>query len=1024
MKKNTAFTCNSSGLSILAIGCLGLTALQSTSATGVHVDLVSRGRPGDLASGSSVPRFGSQDGRYFFQSSDAPNLVAGCSDLNNGTDVFVFDRTSSTNKLLTHSASSLAATANDASTVAAVSSDARWVLTGSLATNLVAGMSDVNLADDVFLIDQATQTTTLVSRSSTGLGTANGQSTPVAISADGRWIVFSSTATNLVEGVVDNNSGNDVYLYDRISGAVSLVSQSLAVMPATGLAESRAQSISGDGRWVVFESRSTDFVAGMAASSSNLNVFAFDRVSHNTQLVSRTQAGPGTPANGDSHAAGISHDGRWIVLNTYASNWFPGMSDTNSGYDIMLYDRSLQSTVLVSHRFDDPLSTGDASSFAHAISPDGRWILIQNQSSDILSAQTTDVLLFDRQTQSFVAVTPLFTFPIPPSENSYPGRMSDDGRWVSYQRGYVGFIPGITDSNSKLDSLLFDRLSGQTLLVSHAVNDESKTANDGSGAAITISADGRWLSYNSAASNLVAGLSDNSVKSSGYIFDRVTRSSIAMSRSAATVHIMSPNGRSYGNDISDDGRWVLYDSDASNVDLGAASALSGFSQQVFLHDTVAESTQLISHSAGTTTEAASASSYANSISQNGRWITFSSRAQNLIDNIVDGNATYDAFLYDRVAGSTELLSPTFSSASITADSGSYGTGISEDGRWVLMKSDATDLVAGASDSNGEYDVFLRDRSNNSTILVSKAFGTSATAANGGSMPWRMSEDGRFIVFTSSATNLTDGITYINASSNVFLFDRTTKAATLVSHSANPLLSANDLSFNPQMTADGRWIAFSSRATNLVGDTTDTNGAEDAFLYDRLDGSIVLVSRSAAASASTGNAASIGPQVSADGCCVAFSSLATDLVTGVVDANGSHDAFVFGRQELSTRLLSRMADLPLQTANGASTSNAISSDGQFVAISSAASDMSTEAGDSRWNVFYVNTGDSTTVLLTKLVGPPSTIQNPTQHSAIMTPDGQHLLLTTDRPNLVGNVADVNRVADVFSITLSLFSDGFE
>ncbi len=1011
-------------LAVFGLWSGALLASLPISATEVDVDLFPYGTPGDLASGTSIPRIGSQDGRYIFHLSSAPDLVPGCSDLNNGNDVFVFDRVNNANRLLTHSALTLTATGNGASSIAAISSDARWVLVGSLATDLVAGLSDINLANDVFLIDQTKQTTTLVSRSALGLGgTANGASTPIAMSADGQWIVFSSTATDLVSGVVDNNNGNDAYLYDRISGNISLVSRSLAPAPTTGIWESKAQGISGDGRWVVFQSRATDLVAGMAAPTSALNVFAFDRVSGSTQLVSRTQGGPTTPTNGDSSTAGISQDGRFVVLNTFATNWFAGISDTNNTSDVVLFDRSTQTTTLLSHAFDNPSQAVDGQSFAYKMSPDGRWILLSNHSSNILGEQTTDVLVFDRQEALFIPVTPLFTYPISAKDFAYPATISDDGRWIAYYRGSARFLPGVTDTNNETDAFLFDRINRVTLLVSHAADDESKTANHYSVPIGSISADGRWLSFFSRATNLIAGVRDNNLSPDSFLFDRVTRTSKPISRSVGIMHPMATNGQSYGAGISADGRWALYGSDGTNIDLGSLSFLPG-GREVFLYDAVTRRSELISHTAGLPNSGALGASHPSSISQDGRWILFESNAQNIVPNTTDTNATTDAFLRDRENGVTELLSPTFGNPWNTANRATSATRTSLDGRWVLMSSKATDLVAGVSDSNGSDDVFLRDRQSSTTILVSRAFGSPTLAANGLSSPYGMSEDGRWILYVSSATNLIDGVTYLNSASNVFLFDAKTGSTTLVSHSVTPFTGPNNISFRPRMSADGRWVTFSSLATDLVSDATDSNNAEDVFLFDRLDASIILVSRSAVSSASTGNGSSDSPQISSDGCCIAFSSLATDLKAGLVDSNNAHDAYVFDRNDLSVTLLSRTADSWSVTANGDSGVQAISNDGRFAILGTDASDISDVAGDNGQDTYLVEVDNGATTLLSRRIGPPSEIPNASHFLAATSPDAQFLLLNSTRPNLVEGVVDTNGKVDVFLIRLSLFGDGFE
>jgi Tol biopolymer transport system component len=154
--------------------------------------------------------------------------------------------------------------------------------------------------------------------------------------------------------------------------------------------------------------------------------------------------------------------------------------------------------------------------------------------------------------------------------------------------------------------------------------------------------------------------------------------------------------------------------------------------------------------------------------------------------------------------------------------------VSSSGRYVVFTSSSPDVVAGQVDTNGALDVFLLDRTTATVMLVSRSLAEPTTAGNGPSFAGALSADGRYVLFTSGASDLT--ATDTNGTDDIFLFDRVTATATLVSRStAGPITAANGTSRAGAMTANGRYVLFASDATDLT--TTDTNGAQDVFLFD-------------------------------------------------------------------------------------------------------------------------------------------------------------------------------------------------
>jgi Tol biopolymer transport system component len=266
------------------------------------------------------------------------------------------------------------------------------------------------------------------------------------------------------------------------------------------------------------------------------------------------------------------------------------------------------------------------------------------------------------------------------------------------------------------------------------------------------------------------------------------------------------------------------------------------------------------------------------ISANGRFVSFESVATNLVAD--DTSVMNDIFMHDLKTGETTRVS--VNSEGGEGNGGSQLPKLSADGRSVVFISGATNLVAG--DTNGFDDVFVHDRRTGTTTRVS--VNSAGIQANNNSDDPTMSADGRFVAFNSAATNLVAGDT--NGTLDAFVHDRRTGTTTRVSVDSAGT-QANGDSFFPALSANGRFVAFVSGATNLVAD--DTSGMEDVFVHDRRTGTTTRVNVDSAGTQANGD--SIGlPSLTADGRSVAFSSEATNLVAG--DTNGALDIFVHDR----------------------------------------------------------------------------------------------------------------------------------
>ncbi len=382
------------------------------------------------------------------------------------------------------------------------------------------------------------------------------------------------------------------------------------------------------------------------------------------------------------------------------------------------------------------------------------------------------------------------------------------------------------------------------------------------------------------------------------------------------------NGDAIMVSISKNGRYVAFQSKSSNLVAGDANGVD----DVFLHDRATGVTTLVSQStAGVQGNAASVSPR---ISADGRWIVFHSAANNLVAG--DTNQKNDVFVHDRISGTTERVSlPDSSQVASQGNGDSWYASISGDGNLVAFHSYANNLVAG--DSMAQTDVFLHDRSANTTIRLSVVGGTEGN--NASTYPV-VSEDGSVVVFQSLATNLVPGDT--NGRADVYLYDVGTHALSLISRAQDGVTLGNLTSVQPTVSANGRYVAYQSSASNLV--PGDSNNVTDIFVYDRSTGTLTLASVNDAGM--IGNSASSDARISDDGRYVTFHSNARNLST-VADNNVTTDIFVRDLRDQKTYRVNLAPDLS-EASGGASTRPDISGSGRYVAYISKATNLRTAA----------------------------------------------------------------------------------
>jgi uncharacterized repeat protein (TIGR01451 family) len=400
-----------------------------------------------------------------------------------------------------------------------------------------------------------------------------------------------------------------------------------------------------------------------------------------------------------------------------------------------------------------------------------------------------------------------------------------------------------------------------------SVSSDGAEGNDTSGflSGPAISAGGRFVAFDSAATNLLAG---GNLPTNIFVHDRQTGSTEIASVSSSG---RQGEGLSSSPDLSADGRFVAFDSDASNLTRGDRNNIT----DVFRHDRVTGETILVS--LGSDGRQGAASSHAPAISADGHFIVFHANSP-LVPN--DTNDNTDVYLRDVQTGTTTLIS--------VATDGSAGNGtsfiqdISGDGRVVAFVSSATNLIPDDVVDN-EPNVYVRDLNTNTTELAS--VGSDGTRANVGFFDNpAISADGRFVAF--STFDVLSPLDTAPSSLDIYLRDRLNGTTELISVSSDEQ-PGDGRSESPSVSADGQFVAFTSDSTNFAPEASSLFRDEDIFVRDRLNGTTVRVSESTGGE--EGNARSLTPSISADGMVTAFGSDASNLVPD--DTNFVKDIFV-------------------------------------------------------------------------------------------------------------------------------------
>lgn len=397
------------------------------------------------------------------------------------------------------------------------------------------------------------------------------------------------------------------------------------------------------------------------------------------------------------------------------------------------------------------------------------------------------------------------------SESDHPS-VSGDGRYVAFSSLSSDLVSG--DTNGVQDVFIHDRASGITRRISSGIWGEG----NGISKAPVISADGRYIAFQSFANNLIEG--DMNAFCDIFVYDRIEDNITRVSVNSAGVEA---NAGSYYPSISGDGRYIAFYTTATNL----ANTAGLGNNDVYVHDQDTKKTTLISKSSSGT--AGNGNSLYPSISDDGIYIAFSSDSQNL-DSSDTGDA-YDIFYHDLEIGTTSRVLGGDSLSQVQPNGDSFYPSISANGRYIAFTSDATNLVKGEIDSNGVSDVFVIETNQKKTSRIS--VDSSENQVSGGGYNPRISADGNYIAFGSGATSLVPGD--LNSKTDVFLRNRYAGTTTLVSVFSEGGQGIDDSCINdddyvPDISSDGRYIVFSSGVSFQYMDNNEKN---DVFIRDQM-----------------------------------------------------------------------------------------------------------------------------------------------------------------------------------------------
>lgn len=802
---------------------------------------------------NGCPHIASTDGRYVVFESEASNLVA--DDTNGSSDIFIRDTVDNTiTRVSLHNDGSQL---DRASRDPCMSSDGRYVVfytAAAATTDLHHDFFDVYLRDltngtttlvstptnctvcngqaqfgvisgdgstvafrafsanlnprdpgseyQIYRYEVATGALTLLSVNASG-DAGDGRSNYPAINGDGTLIAFESDASDLVAS--DSNAARDVFLWD--SGNLTLVSQTAAGVQ--GDDDSSKPNLADDGSRLAFESEATNLVAGDTNGVSD--IFVADIASGNLATVSVTPAGGAFPHPAD--AAVLSDNGNRVSfrVSPIAATPSPSTLTTSlmtpkgvtyppNSTGSYLYVRNLNAGTTLPR-----LTAEDDKYHWGRLDGAGQRVDFTSAKSNYVNADTNgtrDVFRLDVQSGNVMRLNELAAgtqFASTPngevSDTETSGNaMSADGRYVVFASTASNLVAvtGDIPAAEYTQIYLFDRQTQTTELISRSLNATADAAHSSSP---SLSADGRYVVFESERADLVAG--DTNGESDVFVFDRDTDT---MTRASVDASGNEFNDRSSDPLISADGQHVLF-SQAGHLFVYAMGG--GAIEQIDVAGDGASG---------------NSSAFDASLSGDGRYVVFASYADNLVPN--DNNRYEDIFWRDRDTRTTLRISR--ANGGGDPDGSSSVPSISADGSVVVFQSTADNLLNSALTQLYKNHWFAYEIQTDRTTLISQSTGGSESDGNASGYA-QLSADGRFVVFSNNGNNLVADDT--NSQNDAFLHDRLEGWTRRISLDSNDT-EGEERAEPAGLSADARQVFFTSSSRNWQLDA----GELSSYLY--------------------------------------------------------------------------------------------------------------------------------------------------------------------------------------------------
>ena len=958
----------------------------------------------------------------------SPNLLEGFTF--EISDVLLYDVASGSVAAVSHRHDDPTIGGNGQSQYSAISGDGSTVVFSSIATNLVAGYS--GSASQLYAASVAPDEIELVSSAwNDPLAGANGSCWPIAISETGRYVYFTTSATNLLEGY--SGQGEQIYLADLLTGSITLVSHAWnsTTAGASGSLWSSSVSVDSEGRFLAFTFQSADLVPGN--SGTHFQVYLFDRTSGAVSLVSHAAGSPGQVANETSGEVALSASGSHLAFRSSATDLVAGSQV--SGFQVYVVELSTGEMTLASSALNAPSNGGNADSTLPSLSGDGRYLSFTTLASDLVDGVVpgtfAQVVLFDRANGDRLLASHT---PLGPTSASIGGSIRStvarDGARVIFDSEAIDLVFPPLPNWIDFQVYSFEVASGQVRLLTRTHGDPSL---GGSAQTLhhSISADGSRVLFYSDAEDFVEG--DWNVANDAFMSEPLSGDLEAFSRRDPDLPFSrTANGMSFYTAhglTSEDGRFSLFWSYAHNL-LPGLTFDPFANQRLFLYDAEFDlvtwvGSDLIGLYIPDRPLVARAGEAPVGLETQDYHQVSSDASAVLVSGISEIGQPMQAYVHLRREGVERLISHRYDEEGTPGDAGSVAYSVSSSGGHVVVVSEATNLVAGYSGEGSQ--LYLYDITARSSQLVTHRHGAPASGSDGNHELLGLSFDGRWIAFRSDADDLvpSTGGTYIQA----YLFDAADGSIRLASHvpGSPGVASAFGLTHNgASMSQDGRYLAFSSQSADLIGLSGGFDHSQ-VVVWDRLTSTHRLASRSAAGPQIPSNHAALAPRISRDGQYVAFNSEATDLAAGYVGVG--LQLYRFGLASGTNLLVSHSIAGPAHGSQvGVWSAPSISADGSRLAVFSASEDLSANSPTSGAHVYVY---DAATDEFTVLTGPPDGRFVPLPGTNVrpeISADGRAVVFHYDQDYLVDR--DWNLLSDSFDVFLVrenpvglIFRDGF-